>query len=218
MKAATLTQGTEEWLRARLGRITASGMADVLRKDPAAKTRVKYMAQLAEERITGMLANGITTHAMETSSAFEKHARRAYELYTDTQIDEYGFVIHPTMDFAGCSPDGVVGIEGGIEIKCCQSAVHLAWQKKGKVPTEHEPQMVWNMACCEAVWWDFVSYDPLAPEDQRLFISRLHRDEKRIEFLEAAVRQFNEEVEEVIARMRGTDRLKEQIKSSLEIA
>lgn len=212
MRAVECEQKTEEWLLARCGKITASGLVHVLRKDPAAKTRVKYMAELAEERITGRPALTLSTGAMQNSSAFENHARRAYELHTETQVDQYGFVLHPTMDFGGCSPDGIVEPGGGIEIKCCQSAVHYSWQKRGTVPVEHEPQMVWNMACCESDWWDFVSYDPLAAEEQKLFIVRLGRDPARILFLQDAVRKFNEEVEEVVRRMRGIGGSNERIK------
>jgi hypothetical protein len=118
-------------------------------------------------------------------------------------VDQVGFVLHPIFDYAGASPDSLVGEDGGLEIKCPKTSTHLKWMMAGEVPEEHQGQMYWNMLCCEREWWDFVSYDPRLPRGLQIFTKRLERDEARINQIEEAVVAFNGEVEDALKPLQA---------------
>jgi len=130
----------------------------------------------------------------------EPLARSAYELAKGVLVEQPGFVLHPTIDRAGASPDGVAG-KIGLEIKCPKTATHLQYLLDGGVPAKYEPQMLWQLACMEAEACDFVSFDPRLPQHLQLFVVRFQRDEKRILEITAEVGVFLKEVDEIIERL-----------------
>lgn len=213
MRVIKCEQNTAEWLEIRRGRITASRICDVMavltRKskngvagDPAA-ARINYRVELMAERLTGRVADHYVSPAMEWGHEHEGRARDAYEIANGVWTEKVGFILHPTLDFAGASPDSLVGNDGGLEIKCPESTTHLKWMMADEVPEEHRDQMYKNMLCGERQWWDFMSFDPRQKEGLRIFIKRLERDEERIAAIEEQVISLNEEVEMAIARLSG---------------
>jgi len=198
MRVIKCKQGTAEWLDARRGKITASRIADVmdfLKKGGEGASRRNYRIELMAERLTGRSEDHYVTPEMAWGSEYESRARAAYEVATDVMVDQIGFALHPTFDFAGASPDSLVGTDGGLEIKCPKTSTHLKWMMADAVPEEHQGQMFWNMLCCEREWWDFVSYDPRLPKGLQIFTKRLERDDVQIAKIEEAVAAFNDEVE-----------------------
>lgn len=205
MRVIDCEQGSGAWLAARSGRITASRVADVLayaKKGGETQKRADYRIELVSERLTGLAIDKYVTFAMKEGTRLEPEARTEYELAQDIMLDRIGFAIHPAMDFSGASPDGLVGKDGGVEIKCPTRTTHLEYLMAGVVPPEYEPQMVWNMVCCERMWWDFVSYCPDFPEPLKMFTIRLQRDEARIDVIDAEVRKFHAEVETTIRQLQ----------------
>ena len=192
MKIIDAPQGTPEWAAARAGRVTASRITDVLSRARDRKsegnTRRKYRAQLIAEILTGQPQDdAFSSRAMEQGIENEPFARAAYEVLMGVDVERVGFVVHPKLERAGCSPDGLVGADGGVQIKCPMPHTHIFWLLDGKVPVEHEPQLHWEMDCCERQWWAFFSYCPILPAPLNAFRVRLERDTKRIGEITAEV-------------------------------
>jgi putative phage-type endonuclease len=198
-------QRTQEWFEARLGKATASKCSDILAKVKSgeAATRRNYRIQLVCERITGTLTEHFTTRDMEWGTEQEPFARAAYEAATGNFVDECGSVDHSTIPMFAASPDGLVGKDGLIEIKCPRPATHIEWMLDGRVPAQHKPQMIAQIACTGRKWVDFVSFDPRMPEHLQLFIVRFTPSPKEIEEIEAQVSTFLAEVEESHALLMG---------------
>ena len=193
-----MEQRTEEWFAARLGKVTASRVADVLAKIKTGESasRKNYKMELVVQRLTGKQGESFTNAAMEWGTEQEPFARMAYEAHTGTFVKEEGFVDHPTIEGFGCSPDGIVG-EGLIEIKCGNTATHVDWLLDGKAPSRHIPQMMAQMACTGAKFCDFVSFDPRVPDDLQLFVIRVERDDEYIAEMEKEVKLFLQEVDDL---------------------
>jgi len=187
-----IIQGSDEWKALRLGKVTASRVADVVARTKSGygASRANYMAQLIAERLTGTVAEAYTNAAMIHGTECEPEARSAFEFYQGVTVKEVAFVPHPKIDQAGCSPDGLVGEDGLVEFKCPNTATHLETLLGQAVPAKYETQMQFQMACTGRQWCDFVSYDPRMPENMRLFIKRLPRDDKRIAELESEIAAF----------------------------
>jgi putative phage-type endonuclease len=187
-----IQQGTEEWKRLRLGRVTASRVADLMAKTKSgpAASRANYMAQLIAERLTDTVSETYTNAAMQHGTETEPEARAAYEFYQAAVVNQVAFVEHPSIEQAGCSPDGLVGTEGLVEIKCPNTATHLETLLGQSVPSKYVLQIQFQMACTGRKWCDFVSYDPRMPENMRLFVKRLERDDKAIKEIEEAIAVF----------------------------
>lgn len=187
-----ILQGTDEWKALRLGKVTASRVADVVAKTKSgySASRANYAAQLIAERLTGTPAESYTNAAMQHGTETEPEARDAYCFYHGVTVTEIAFVIHPKIDQAGCSPDGLVDDDGLVEIKCPNTATHLETLLGQAVPSKYESQMQFQMACTGRQWCDFVSYDPRMPENMRLFVKRVDRDDKRISELETEIAAF----------------------------
>lgn len=200
-----MEQRTDEWYAARLGKATASRIAGIIAKNKdgkAAASRENIAVELALEILTGNRQEGFTNAAMQWGTETEPQARAAYESYTGKFVEEVGFVDHPTIPMAGCSPDGLVG-DGLIEIKCPIPATHLKTITAGKADSQYIPQMQWQMAVTGRQWCDFVSYHPRFPEKHRLAIFRVERDQKYIDTLEAEVLAFNKEVQAIVERLKS---------------
>ncbi len=193
-------QGTPEWFALRLGKVTASRVADVVAKTKTgySTSRANYAAQLVAERLTNTVQESYTNAAMQWGTDQEPEARVAYEFLSNAAVTEIGFVNHRSILMSGASPDGLVGSEGLVEIKCPNTATHIETLLGGSIPAKYETQMLWQMACTGRKWCDFVSYDPRLPEHMQTFIKRLQREEARIAELENEVRSFLLEVEQTV--------------------
>lgn len=200
----TIEQGSEAWLQLRLGKITASRITDVIAqvKSGEAAGRENYRIELVCERLTGKPTEGFTNAHMERGTELEPFARAWYEVERNEFVKQVPFVDHPTIKNAGASPDGIIG-EGLIEIKCPMAKTHIKYLLEDRVPAKYMPQMAWQMACTNSKWVDFISYCPEMPKDMQLFIKRYERDDAYIAELEAKVVEFDIEVEQVIARLKG---------------
>ena len=196
-------QGSPEWKAERVGNATASRFDDVQAKVKVgeAKGRIKYRVQLATERLTGNPVEGYQNAAMQWGIATEPEARMNYEAARGVVVEEVGFVKHPKIPNCGASPDGLVGSDGMVEIKCPESTTHLTWMEAGVLPSEHVAQIQGQMWVTGRQWVDFVSYDPRFPENLRLFIVRVPRDDAYIKDLEAEVRVFLAGVDAMVARL-----------------
>ena len=203
MKVITAEQGSPEWLAARAGKVTASMISNVLAKPETAAYR-DYQAQIVAELLTGKpQGSDFTNAAMEFGTENEPFARSAYEVSRGIMVDEVGLVLHPTIDRAGASPDGLVGSDGLVEIKCPKVATHLAYICAGVVPTKYKNQMLFQMICAERAWCDFVSFRPDLPEHLQLFVIRFQRDETKIKELTTAVNSFLVQVDEMLKKLKG---------------
>jgi len=199
-----MEQRSDEWFAARLGKVTASRVADVIAKTktgPSA-SRENYSTQLVLERLTNKQAESYTNAAMQWGTETEPMARQAYELKRGLFVNETGFVDHPTIEMSGASPDGLVGTDGLIEVKCPNSATHMETMLTQKVPAKYIPQMMWQMACTGRNWCDFVSYDPRFPENLQIFIERVEYDPTYVKMLELEITQFLDEVTKKVEILR----------------
>jgi putative phage-type endonuclease len=192
MDTLDMIQGSDEWKRLRLGKVTASRVADIVAKTKSGYSagRANYMAQLIAERLTDTPAETYTNAAMMHGTETEPEARNAYCFYQGVTVEEVAFVPHPKIDQAGCSPDGLVGSDGLVEIKCPQTATHLETLLGQSVPGKYITQIQFQLACCGRKWVDFVSYDNRMPENMRLFVKRVERDDAKINELETEVAGF----------------------------
>lgn len=195
-----MEQRSAEWFAERLGHVTASRMADVQASVGTAARR-NYMTQLIAERLTGQQQESFVNHFMQWGTDTEPQARAAYQAEHEL-VDETGFVKHPLIRWFGASPDGLVGKQGLVEIKCPATSTHLDWLLDGKVPAKHKPQMLAQLACTGRAYVDFVSFDPRLPEDLRLFVVRFEPTETLIKETEDKVKKFLAEVEESINKLR----------------
>lgn len=198
-----MEQRTTEWHAARLGKVTASRIADLTARTRSGygASRANYMAELITERLSGAPYERFSNAAMQWGTDTEPLARSAYEVETGNIADQIGFVVHPQIKDAGASPDGLIGDDGLIEIKCPNSSTHMETLLSGMAPEKYTGQMYWQMACTGRKWCDFVSYDPRFPKNMRLFIKRINRIDTVIAELENEVRKFLGELESKLAEL-----------------
>jgi putative phage-type endonuclease len=202
-----MQQRTTEWHTARLAKVTASRVADVIAKTKSGygASRANLMADLIVERLTGQPASTFTNAHMEWGTEQEPHARAAYSARTGELVEEVGFIDHPRIANSGASPDGLVA-DGLVEFKCPATSTMLDTLLTQAVPTKYIPQMQWQMACTGRAWCDFVSYDPRLPEHLRMFVKRVDRDNDYIKMLEAEVTLFLSELEEKLSKLEEINR------------
>ncbi|QEL64747.1 hypothetical protein OTERR_12710 [Oryzomicrobium terrae] len=198
-------QRTDAWHAERAGKFTGSRFVDVLARNKRTGEPLKayhdLIWQVVVERMTGQAVEGPSGFALQWGQDVEPYAREAYELESGHVVVESGFIPHPTHPFAGCSPDGLIGEVGGLEMKCPKnSAIHLERFLNG-VPEEYIPQIQGCMWVTGRQWWDFVSYDPRMPESHRLLLIRVERDEAFIQRLEEAVLQAESTAQELIEQI-----------------
>ena len=196
-------QRTDDWYAARLGKVTASRVADVVAKTKSgpSASRANYMAELICERLTGAKGDSYQNAAMVWGTETEPKARAAYEAETGSLVEGVGFVPHPTITMSGASPDGLVGEEGGVEIKCPNTATHIETILGEEPAKKYYDQMQWQMACTGRKWCDFVSYDPRMPEHLKLLVKRVERNDVYIAELEREVSQFLAEVDDKVKKL-----------------
>lgn len=200
-----IEQGSADWFAERLGKVTASRVADVVAKTKTGwgASRANYMAQLVAERLTGTVAESFTNAAMQWGTDMEPEARATYEFFTNAAVEPASFVKHPTIGDTGASPDGYVGAEGLVEIKCPITATHIETLLSGSVAGKYVTQIQWQLACTGRAWCDFVSYDPRMPATMSTFIKRVPRDDVLISSLEADVSEFLNELRLTVHRLRS---------------
>ena len=184
-----MEQRSDEWFQARLGKVTASRISDVLAA-PTTAAYTNYQAQLIAERLTGEPYESHVTSAMQWGVDTEAEARSMYEFMTDKTVMDVGFVPHFIIKESGASPDGLVDLNGQIEIKCPNTATHIKTFTSGTIEKKYRNQMTWQMACTGRHWCDFVSYDPRLPAEYNLCIIRFERDDEEIKQMELKVKEF----------------------------
>lgn len=200
-----IIQGSAEWIAQRIGKVTASRVADVVAKTKSgySASRANYMAELVIERLTGRAADRFVSAEMAWGTEKEPEARERYEFMIGAPVAQTGFIDHPTILMAGASPDGRVGDDGLVEIKCPNSATHLETLLSGKVPARYYTQMTWQIACERRAWCDYVSFDPRFPPGLNIFIKRHERDPRFVVELETEVRTFLAEVDQKVAALHA---------------
>ena len=199
-----MDQRSEEWHQMRLGKATASRICDIVARTKTGwgASRANYAAQLVAERLTGEPTEGFSNAAMQWGTNTEPEARQAYSFRQDVDVLEVGFIDHPSVAMSGASPDGLIGEDGLLELKCPQTATHIATLLGQSVPAKYIHQIQWQLACTGRQWCDFASYDPRLPEAMRLFVKRVDRDDEMIAQLEKDVTEFLDEVAATVASLR----------------
>lgn len=200
-----MIQGSQEWLAARVGRATASRVADIVAKTKSGwgASRYNYEAELVAERLTGVPADSYVNGAMQWGQEKEPEARAQYAFLADLDVVEVGFIEHPKIPMAGASPDGLVGDDGLVELKCPNTSTHIATLLGEPIANKYILQMQFQMAVTGRQWCDWVSYDPRLPDYARLIIKRIYRNEEHISDLEVEVVKFLDEVDEKTERVRA---------------
>lgn len=199
-------QRDDDWFRVRAGKVTASRIADVLariKSGAPAATRTAYMAQLAAERLTGTATESYTSPAMQWGIDNEAAAVARYEAENMVTVTAVDFVLHPTISFAGASPDGLVGDDGLCEIKCPHTHTHIATMLSGKIDSKYTKQMQWQMACTGRSWCDYVSFDPRLPLPLDYWCKRVERDDAVIADMQDQVQVFLDELQQQVDQLNA---------------
>ncbi len=231
MRVVCKEQGTAEWLQARTGKVTASAIARAMKKLSRASGSKKagdwagdhdaYVREIKWELITRVPAEHYVSKPMEIGSQYEGEARIEYWQATGNEVEEIGFVLHPTIDYLGASPDGILDAGGILEIKVPLLKTHESYWDDDCIPEMYVPQMQCEMLCCEAEWGDFVSYAPPdlypeLPEEFRLFVKRLPADPAMHRAIEEAATATIEEAVALVNRLRSRgNQLNAQLAASL---
>lgn len=198
MQIINIEQGTEEWLNVRRGVVTGSRFKDVVTpsKGELSKSSVSYMHELVAERM-GVTVQFFQNEHMKRGNELEEQARTAYEFVKDCKVDEVGFCLSDNK-LVGVSPDGLIGEDGGLEIKCPKETTHISYLVKGELPSIYKPQVQGSMWITGRKWWDFMSYHPDLPP----LIIRIPRDEEYISKMEAGITKFSKEMIEMEKKIR----------------
>lgn len=197
----------EAWLQNRLGKVTASNLWKVAKQTKAGPSayRKSYMVELIAEKLTGQSAESYLSQSMQWGIETEPKARAAYEARTGEIVQTVGFVDHPIIPSAGCSPDGYVGDDGLIEIKCPETRTHIGYiLDRTLLDDKYIIQMQWQLACNPTRdWVDFMSFDPRLPLSCSSHIVRVQRDPKLIKGLEKLVIEFLDEMRRYMEIIEG---------------
>jgi putative phage-type endonuclease len=209
-----LEQRTDAWYAARCGSLGASAIADAIAKLKDGKTfgatSTNLRAKLVVERLTGTVEEGFKSAAMQFGIDNEELARIAYEAHAGVFVQQVGLIKHPMIEGTHASPDGLVGDDGLIEIKCPNSATHIETLKTEKIPTKYLYQMQWQMRCADRQWCDYVSFDPRLPVNLQLWVHRVLRDDYFIQQTEVSVMEFLEGVNADVEALRSISSGKER--------
>ena len=193
MNTPDCDQGGEIWLKMRAGRATASNFHKILAKGQG-KTRAGYLLQVAAERLTGQPTDTYKNGHMERGNEQEPQARELYERINKVMVETVGLILHDDLLVSG-SPDGLIGDDGGMEIKSVIPTVQLETIKAGGYPSEHKAQIQGNLWISGRTWWDFVSYCEPMPAHLQIYTFRVIRDEVYISNMEAETRSFLDDVQ-----------------------
>lgn len=201
MKIITdIEQGSEEWLALRLGIPTASKFKDIITpaKGDKSKSYTTYMYDLLAERLTGEKTDIFKNEWMERGNELEAMARSSYEFLNEVEVEEVGFIMNDD-ETIGVSPDGLIGSNGGLEIKSPKSSTMVKYMLSGELPLEYKPQIMGNLWISEREWWDFVAYHP----SMKLFTLRVYRDEEYISKMSKHINDFVDEMLEKYEKLKG---------------
>lgn len=183
-----IEQGSEEWHRLRLGIPSASNFHRIITpaKGEPSRQAIGYRRELLAEWLTGAPSGPKQNYWMQRGTELEAEARAYYEMYAGCEVEHVGFVWQDDDNTVGCSPDGLVGDDGGVEIKCPAPATHVGYILDQKIPTDYIPQVQGSLWVTGRTWWDFVSYSPgLEP-----LVIRVERDNEYISNLKDSVNKF----------------------------
>lgn len=201
-----LEQRSEAWREARVGCVTASGVGDIVKQNKngswSAK-RANYLDAIVAERMTGKPQDWKEVWSLTQRSEMEPEARACYTFYTGNEVQLVGFVQHPSIPWAGASPDGLINDDGMLEIKCLDAKNHIKLiEGDESIMYEYLPQMNFGLGCTGRQWCDFLSYCPaMKDEELKSFVRTVHRSEDGISMLESTVREFLAEVEAKVAKV-----------------
>lgn len=200
-----MEQRSEEWFAARLGKVTASRVADVMAKTKSGygASRANYIAELLCERLTGQKTDSFVSAEMQRGTELEAQARDGYALLNDVKVGEGGFFDHASIPMFGASPDGLIGTDGLVEFKCPNTATHIDYLLSQSVPGKYQTQMQAQMACTGRAWCDFVSFDPRLPDDLQFFVKRVQRDDAFIAAMLTEIAAFLAELSAKEAQLRN---------------
>lgn len=207
MKLLNVKQLSSEWFQAHCGVVSGSHMSAVLdftqKKVTGSKGKTYFRTKLAE-LLTGVaVQDNYVSREMLEGIDREPMAIAAYEAQESVMVEAVGFALHDSIPRYGCSPDGLVGDDGLIEIKCPKSGTHLQWLIDGKIPEAHIPQIRAELSVTGRDWCDFVSYSPEVPKPLRLMVIRMTKEQADIPIIEESVNQFNSELDAAIERLRS---------------
>ncbi len=200
-----MEQRSPEWYAARLGKVTASRVADVMAKTKSGygASRANYMAELLCERLTGQKTDSFVSAEMQRGTELEAQARDGYALLNDVKVGEGGFFDHASIPMFGASPDGLIGTDGLVEFKCPNTATHIDYLLSQSVPGKYQTQMQAQMACTGRAWCDFVSFDPRLPDYLQFFVKRVQRDDAFIAAMLTEIAAFLAELSAKEAQLRN---------------
>lgn len=203
-----ILQGTADWFEQRRGKVTASRIADLMARTKSgyAASRQNYLMQLLCERLAGKVEESYQSDAMKRGNELEPEARNWYQLETGELVEQVSFIDHPNIAMTGASPDGLVGTDGLIEIKCPNTATHIDTLRTQKPSDRYLKQMQWQMACTGRQWCDFVSFDNRLPDNLAYICIRIERDDALIAEIESEVSGFLAELDSVIAELTACDK------------
>ena len=194
-----IEQGTEEWKRLRLGKVKASKLSAVI-MSKSSKTRASYMLQLIAERLTGQPEDSFSSKYMEWGNECEPQARAMYEFDSGNQVEEVAFVVY--NDGFGVSPDGLVGDDGLLEIKCPKTTTQIERYLKGVFPADYQAQVQGQMLATGRKWCDFVSFDPRLSGSANYFCVRVYRDDEYIQKLKLKINEFLSEMNNLLEELK----------------
>lgn len=204
MKIHECQQGSPEWFALRNGKVTASNFATATAKGKggsASKTRKDLMYKLVAERMTGLPSESYSNKAIEYGTETEQEAREYYQALNGVSVWQVGFIERD--EDIGCSPDGLVGEEGMLEIKCPFPTTHIKYIIAGKLPAEYVKQVQGNLWVAERKWCDFMSYDSRVSQ-RRAFIRRVYRDKDVIKEQHIKIVMFIDEMKEMLSQLTKT--------------
>lgn len=197
-----ILQRSEDWHSERCGKVTASRVKDLNAKPTKGKALNALGLTILAERITGLQEEIKQNAAMQWGIDNEPYAIAAYENKTGNFVLGNGVIDHPFIEMFAASPDGLVGEDGQIEVKCPNTTTHLNTLLTGVVPNEHLPQITCQLACTRRQWCDFVSYDPRLEPELQIIIIRIFAKDLDITGLESDVRKFNKSIDEAIGKLK----------------
>jgi putative phage-type endonuclease len=204
-----IPQDSSAWIKSRLGHLTASRMNDVLafskRDGKPLKARCDYAIELVAERMTDSAVDHWVSDDMVWGTEQEPNAKLAYTEVTGRAVLPSGFMLHPTLEYCGATPDGFVGHDGLIEIKCPRTTTHIAWMLVGEVPEQHRAQMALQLLVSGRQWCDFVSFDPRVPARQRVFLRRFEPSQAYLDEIEQAATEFLAEVDALFEKVTTSE-------------
>lgn len=204
-KLMTILQRNENWHADRCGKVTASRIKDIAAKPLKGRVHNALTLTILAERLTGVQEESKINSLMQWGIDQEPYAIAAYENKTGNFVCETGFIDHPDISNSGASPDGLVGSDGQIEVKCPATTTHINTLLSREVPDEYIPQITWQLACTRRAWCDFISYDPRLPKHLQIVIIRVFAKDLGIAGIESSVIQFNKTVDEVLKEMNPVE-------------